>query len=182
MSLKSRPLNPKYDVDSVLEELNGANPRAAAIVGAAWLDDLLLRLLTGFMIPGKEVDRLLGADGRGPLASSSARTRLAYCLGLITHTEMQDLLTIGKIRNLFAHRIHRSTFDNNKISDLSYKLRIGPRLVSDRSNATAGDLFLTTIATLAYSLANRPQAEFAARRNPIRPSTLEDIRQQMSAG
>ena len=182
MSLKSRPRNPNYDVDSVLVELNGESPRAAAIVGAAWLDDLLLQLLTGFMLPGKETNRLLGTNGHGAVASNSARARLAYCLGLISRSEMQDLLTIGKIRNLFAHRIHRSSFDNKKVKELCHKLEIGPRVVSDRSNASARDLFSATTATLAYSLANRPQTDFADRRKSLQPATLEDVRKQISAG
>lgn len=180
--MKSKQRNPKYEVDSVLVELDGESPRAAAIVGAAWLDDLLLRLLTGFMVPGKKTERLLGVEGHGPIGSNSARTRLAYSLGLIAESEMEDLLTIGKIRNLFAHRIHRSTFDNPKIRELCLKLKTGPRFVSEPGKATPRELFSTTVATLAYLLANRPQNKFAAQRKSISGSTMEDVYGEISAG
>ncbi len=71
------------------------NERAAAIVGAAFLDTILEHILIAFLIDDeREVPKLLGIER--PLAPYGSRTTLAYCLGLIPKTIRDDLRIIGK--------------------------------------------------------------------------------------
>jgi hypothetical protein len=58
------------------------NERAAAIVGAAFLDTLLEEILVNFFVDDeKEVGNLLNTER--PIGTYGSRTSLAYCLGLI---------------------------------------------------------------------------------------------------
>src|SRR5712692_1846448 len=80
------------------EEFHDAPDRVLAIVGAAYLDSMLEQLLRAVFVGDKEnVDKLIGI--RGPLGSNGSRYQLAYCLGLISAEERDDLKTIADIRN-----------------------------------------------------------------------------------
>lgn len=151
-SNKEKPNDPKWEIQSLLDELSGENDRASAIVGAAWMDDIILSLLSTFMVPHKETDHLLGIKGRGPISNYWSRVITAFALGLITEEEKDNLEKIGNIRNLFAHRIHRSSFSNPKIRDYCYQLSIGKRFASSGDKASTREIFLATVSILAYSL------------------------------
>ena len=83
-------------------EFHEQSDRIVAIVGAAYLDSTLDSLLrAAFIDAPNEVDRLLRLDA--PLGSNGSGCQLAYCLGLITCDQRDDLKIIAKIRNAFAH-------------------------------------------------------------------------------
>jgi hypothetical protein len=79
---------------------------------------------------------------------------MAFCLGVITAEEKADLETIGEIRNLFAHRIHRSAFTNSRIAALCRQLALGSRFVARPEEASPRELFNVTVSALAYNLGN----------------------------
>src|SRR4051812_16310698 len=73
------------------------NERAIAIVGSAYLDELLRMMLVGFLVDDeKATERLVQPDGA--LGSFGARTSVCYCLGLIGKTARSDLRLVAKIR------------------------------------------------------------------------------------
>jgi len=108
----------EYKWDIFFEEFQKETPRAAVILSGAFLDNLLRELIGSFMIDNtKIVDELLGTENvsEAPLSSFSARIKTAYCLGLISKSEYDDLNLIKKIRNRFAHKLHGYTFDDQEI-------------------------------------------------------------------
>lgn len=110
----------EYQWKEFFEEFQNESPRAAVIISGAFLDSLLRDLICSFMINDiKKVNELLGdVDGsEAPLSSFSARIKTAYCLGLITKKEYDDLNLIRKIRNKFAHRSHGYSFENQEVID-----------------------------------------------------------------
>lgn len=95
--------------------------RAIAIVGAAYLDSILEKMLLNFMVDDeKETQKLLEIDR--PLGTFSSRVSAAYCLGLICKTVRDDLRLVGKIRNKFAHEL-RTSFDAEPTRGWCYSLR-----------------------------------------------------------
>jgi DNA-binding MltR family transcriptional regulator len=109
------------------EEFHDAPDRILAIVGAAYLDSLLEELLRAiFLEDREEADRLLGFDR--PLGSNGSRYQLAYCLGLITENQRDDLKLIAKIRNAFAHRFDIQSFNHAEPSKFIEKLHVGKEL------------------------------------------------------
>lgn len=110
----------EYKWKDFFEEFQSESPRAAVIISCAFLDSLLRDLIGSFLVDDtKKVDELLGSDdgSEAPLSSFSARNKTAYCLGLITKKEFDDLNLIRKIRNRFAHRLHGYSFENKEIID-----------------------------------------------------------------
>src|SRR5881398_134541 len=74
-----------------------------ALVAAAVLEDeLLLALLTKMRPLNKALyDRLF--EGYGPLRSFAAKIDLSYALKIVNRQQYDDLNTVRKIRNQFAH-------------------------------------------------------------------------------
>lgn len=89
------------------------NERAAAIVGAAFLDTQLEHILMSFFVEDeREVGNLLKTER--PIGTYGSRISLVYCLGLIGPIVRDDLRLVGKIRNRFAHDLN-SSFEKDPI-------------------------------------------------------------------
>lgn len=94
----------------LLHELDSESDRAAVILAAAMLDELLLDLLRSSLSPcpsGK--DELLDSPN-APFGSFSTRINGCHRIGLITTTFAKDLHIIRRTRNEFAHNISGATF------------------------------------------------------------------------
>lgn len=133
MSLKSTVNSDMDDYKGFYDELQKETPRAAVIIAAAFMDDLLRRLLENIMVDDpKVINDLLGSEKNAdrPLSSFSARIKAAYCLGLLSKQEYGDLNLIRSIRNRFAHRMHGFTFDDPDIVKWCSSLRISSSITS----------------------------------------------------
>ena len=111
MKSKDRIIHSQEDVLKramvLAEELEGESERAAAIVGAAWVEDSLGGALASFLIPHAEAWKSL-FSGSGPLATFSTKIDLACLVGMISEAIRSDLHSIRQVRNEFAHQIaHR---------------------------------------------------------------------------
>jgi DNA-binding MltR family transcriptional regulator len=97
-------------------EFHTSTYRVIAVVGAAYLDSMLERLFRRVFIDSPDdVDLLLRPDA--PLSSNGSRYRLAYCLGLISQDQRDDLKLIAKIRNAFAHDFRVYSFAESPIRE-----------------------------------------------------------------
>ncbi|HYX72596.1 MAG TPA: MltR family transcriptional regulator, partial [Nitrososphaera sp.] len=68
-----------------------------------------------------EVGELLGTEK--PLGAFGARIRAAYCMGLLSKEDFEDLKIIKAIRNDFAHQLHGLSFNEASIAKKCEKLR-----------------------------------------------------------
>lgn len=126
------------------------NDRAIAIVGAAFLDTLLENILVNFLANDeKEVKKLLQYDQ--PLGTYGNRITMAYCLGLIGKTIRDDLRSVGKIRNRFAHDLYAS-FHDEKIQSWCQSLRWHRIAILPPPETTARDLFQVGVNQLVAHL------------------------------
>lgn len=103
------------------DEIAGEADRAAAIVAFAYLDDMLTDAiqshLHNFKHKGEDIRGTL-FKGSGPLATFSARRRLAYLLGMFGPKTYADLGRLAQIRNEFAHTRSPRTFKSQRIKGL----------------------------------------------------------------
>ena len=103
-------------------EFHTSTDRVIAVVGAAYLDSMMEHLLSRVFIDSPdEIERLLRPDA--PLGSNGSRYQLAYCLGLITREQRDDLKLIAKIRNTFAHDFKAQSFADPRIRDYCAALK-----------------------------------------------------------
>ncbi|NEX92650.1 MltR family transcriptional regulator, partial [Caulobacter sp. 17J65-9] len=87
-----------------LAVLEQESPRGRLLVACSLLDEVLRRLLLAYFIQGDTARELVEEHG-APLSSYAARARAAYVLGLLSKAELQDVLALGDLRNIFAHQV-----------------------------------------------------------------------------
>lgn len=133
------------DLKSVLEKLekqhasewgellnSDEGDRTIAVVTVCVLDDLLKKLIKENLIKDRRVDVLFKDEHL--LQSTYAKINIAYFLGLIPSIWRDDLITLNRIRNQFAHTGKGSmTFDHDQVYKLLLNIKMGPRnLGADR--------------------------------------------------
>lgn len=116
---------------------------ASAIVITAFIDHFLAALLREHFCCDSTATNYLDPI-KSPAGTLSAKTRLAYCLGFISKTCMENILCIGDIRNIFGHEIDSATFASPHIKLLCEKLRISKTYSQDSAEDAA---FKKTAAT-----------------------------------
>lgn len=78
------------------------------------LDEIFEAIFSNNMIPKKIINSLF--DSNGPLATFSAKSKLAFSLGLISKNAFEDLEILRKIRNNFAHTADKVDFINHELT------------------------------------------------------------------
>jgi len=143
---------PELSEDSgrFIEQVQAEPDRGAALVGAAYLDDVLASLLRAHFVDDPATVRDLLDEGR-PLGSFAAKTHLAYCLGLIGPQTRADLDLIRQIRNEFAHKHHEARFDLPSIADRCAQLNV-PQLLEPTPIEHPRYRFIVTVTLLANHL------------------------------
>ena len=139
------------------QELIGSSDRVAVLLGATIVDTHLERLLSKFFVRGlKESKELLSSsNASAPLLSFSARTKIAYCLGLIEKTEFEDLNKIREIRNAFAHNLFECDFSTKAVSDALHSMHLIKHYRSQNPELPVRVMFTLTIAMLESKLTFR---------------------------
>jgi hypothetical protein len=143
-----------------LEEFDQETDRAAVILGAANIDELLYQLLSATLLPSTAAnDELL--DGDGPLSTFSARINASHRLGLIDANMTRTLHVVRKIRNAFAHEVSGCTLASGAQADRVRQLTIPLRkykefarwrAISSKSHQGTSADMRTILAMLARRL------------------------------
>lgn len=137
----------------VIETLSEETHRGAALVGAAYLDDLLAALLRTVFIE-KCADELLGRER--PLGTFYARICLAYSIGLLDEDDYNDLHIVRDIRNAFAHLYDDLSFESESVRAKCDKMHLGQLAETVRDSmglrTTDKERFAASVALLGKSL------------------------------
>lgn len=138
-----------------LKEFQSETDRGAVLVGAAFIDDRLERLLISHLLDST-ISKELVSGNNAPLGTFSSRIKMNYALGLITELEFKECEIIRRIRNEFAHSIHGMSFKNQKIHSMCLNLKAntpdGARFSND-----ARQLFINSVISVLMSLWYRPE-------------------------
>ena len=125
---------PSFDLNAFSGRFRSESDRACAVLGAALLDARLESLYNRRLRHAK--DELL--SGNGPLATFSARIRLAHALAWISDDVQYDLHVIRSVRNEFAHNFnHELSFSNQSIADRCRNLRAAQTLIDANEHAAS---------------------------------------------
>ena len=104
------------ELNAFCDDIRGESDRAAVIIGAAKLDQMLHELIQQVLLPSSTGrDDLLDSD-RG-VGTFSARINLSHRLGLIDSEFAWAMHIIRRIRNTFAHQPATSTLDSGTERD-----------------------------------------------------------------
>lgn len=149
------------DVVTAMErEFDEQPDRVIAIVGAAYLDSTLDSLLRAVLTgpSSEDVDKLLGPTGA--LGANGTRCQLAYCLGLITSDQKDDLRKIAKIRNKFAHDFNETTFNSSPIRDFCSSLKSATQLPELPSQLSSSAVAEQLTEFLKEEMPSTPREQF----------------------
>lgn len=117
------PMHSFRELARIEREIRRQTDRSAAIIGAAYVEDALQGLLSAHFVARskRDIEDLYGSDG--PLSRFSAKTRMAYSLGLVGEHTRSDLNHIRAVRNEFAHKFFEYlSFGDAKIAQLCSQL------------------------------------------------------------
>jgi hypothetical protein len=126
MPLISVSATDEESIRSILTELGHESDRAAGIVGAVLVEDSLTILIKSRLLTNDDLHQELFRSG-GPLGAFSVKINLAHLMGLYSTTAREELDTIRKIRNEFAHRVARS-FSFDRIRALANNLSLSEKV------------------------------------------------------
>lgn len=103
------------DFQAFADALRGESDRAAAVLGAAYLDAQLEQLFKARLVDDAPPDVVYGPQGL--LGSFSAKIDMSYSLGWISADGRSDLKLVRDMRNEFAHDPnHALSFDGQSLS------------------------------------------------------------------
>ena len=164
------------NIGDLYDTFSKESDRGVAIVGAAYLDERLGDLLESFLIDdGKEVHRLLSASQFAPLGTFGAKTSAAYCLGLISKNEYEDLNGIRGIRNDFAHRQKDVSFTDADVGLKCDRLLLWRPLEDLLKPRSARDIFQFTTSLLLSRLEMRALRAAKHRRTAPKEFVLKEV-------
>lgn len=136
------------------ETLDAESDRGCALMSASYLDDQLTPLVKSKLINDEKISKSL-FKGNGLLNTFSTKIDMAYMLGLIPLSIKNNLDTIRKIRNKFAHSPNLLDFSDEEITGLCKNLTIHGR----QSTSAPLKIFKsTTLGVLAVIQINRIKA------------------------
>ena len=104
------------DAEEHTNHMRGESDRASMILGAAMVEEALLRLLKANVkhrLNSAEMQRLFGYEG--PVGSFSNRIRVSQAFGIIDRETRRRVDVIKEIRNAAAHSHSELTFTNDPI-------------------------------------------------------------------
>jgi Mannitol repressor len=119
MTKDKRPYSDSFhfrEVSKMAVSLDHESDRAVALILASWVDDALTEMTKRSLVQDERVIQDM-LSHIGPLGTFSSRIGLAYLIGRISRPVYENLETIRKIRNDFAHTRDNLTFASQSIND-----------------------------------------------------------------
>lgn len=147
----------------IRRELSKESDRGLALYATAHIDIELEKLLKSKLI-GSEQHLKEVLSFNGPLGTFSSKIKLSYSLGLINKVMMDDINTLRKIRNEFAHSDENISFNTQKIKDLCDNLQLNVR----EEDALRRKKYMNVVAGIAGQL-------YGAQYNSAKFEELKDI-------
>jgi DNA-binding MltR family transcriptional regulator len=100
--------------------LNNEADLPCALIATSFLEHCLASLLQAFLIDSETAKELI-QPGR-PLGKFVTRAKVAYCLGIIPKSMLQEITKIADIRNQFAHNFSDIRFSDQEIAAMCNRL------------------------------------------------------------
>lgn len=159
--MKKKIFNSQEKINSLKQEFKGSSDRAAAIIGGAFLEDILETILRYYFIGDKKHDSLL-FEGNGILGTFSSKISLAYRIGLISKGEYEKLEVIRSIRNRFAHELSFLNFNEQSIASKCKNIEYPAHMITPDYGDENGEvkIYLDSEFCIEKAASDQPRAIF----------------------
>jgi DNA-binding MltR family transcriptional regulator len=115
------PENLKKHFIPLFSVLFGAQDLSCALLATAFVDHCLASVLQNYLVDGETTKEIM--QPRGMLGEFVGRAKIAYCLGLIQKSILEEVRAIAEIRNEFAHELFKVSFTDDDIKKKCAKLK-----------------------------------------------------------
>ena len=105
-----------YNYNEFQKNYEGESDRSVVILAASFLEQTLEGYIRTKLVDAPPVSKLF--EGYAPLSTFAAKIDIAFALGLIPIHIHDDLRTIKKLRNLFAHKPDSLSFSSSQVADI----------------------------------------------------------------
>ena len=132
------------EMQVVMGDLKGHGQQGAAIIGVAYIEHALERLLSRMFVPMNKEDhkRLFDGSAGGILGNMNAKLRVAYVIGIFGDDTYENLKLLNTIRNVFAHSLHKLDFSAPELGkDVARLTAVNIFRNADGSEIVLGDTF-----------------------------------------
>lgn len=139
-----RELPSLNEMQIVMGDLKSHGHQGAAIIGVAYVEHALERLLFRMFVPMNKEDnkRLFDGSVGGILGSLNAKIRIAHAIGIFGGDIYEDLKLLNAIRNVFAHSLHKVDFSAPELGkDVACLTAVKIFKNADGSEIVLGDTF-----------------------------------------
>lgn len=140
-----------------VNDFHKESDRAAGTLAAAYLDQALRKCLLSYLRDDQIVLDLFDKSF-GPLSSFSARSKVAFALGLIDKDTLRDIDIIRDIRNHFAHHPLGTSFSNPDVKHLCNELTMAKILKSPEHERVPRDIYLLAVGMIVLRYLGRKRA------------------------
>lgn len=125
-------------------EMIKESDRGLALYATAHIDNELESVLRKKLIGSEQhLNEIFSFNG--PVGTFSAKIKLTYSLGLIDKVIMDDINTLRKIRNEFAHSAQTLSFETQKNKDLCNNLKMNVK----HENSSCRTKFINVFAGIS---------------------------------
>ncbi len=99
-----------------VKEFKDESDRAAVILGASKIDQMLYMILEKYLVPcSVSKDELF--DNNGPLGTFSSKINMCHRLAIIDDGFCRSIHMVRKIRNTFAHEVYGASLNSGSHKD-----------------------------------------------------------------
>ena len=158
-------------------QLGQETDRGAALVGAAFLENMLGALIEDFLLDDRKITKKLLKGPLAPFGNFHSRMIASYSLGLISADELHDLDIIRDVRNDFAHTAKSMSFSTSSVRTKLEKLRV-PHLVPDgifdTSTLKPRQLYINSVSMISTFL-DRRRKNISDRREPAKKFFIQAV-------
>lgn len=115
-TIKHDPERTRKEFEEFAREFKRESDRAAVILGASKLDQLLGMIIEKYLLPcTSPTDQLF--SNNGPLGVFSSKIDFSYRLGLIDSQFCKSIHLVRRIRNSFAHEVYGAQLNSGAHRD-----------------------------------------------------------------
>lgn len=143
MAAESNPNLHFRELSEMFARLDNESDRAVALIVTAWIDDSLTEMIkTRLFQDKKKLELMFGPSG--PFGTFSSKITMAFLMGRISKTVFNNLETIRKIRNDFAHSRGDLSFSSESVNDRCKNLFLKGFKRVKESEFSPRDAFIAT--------------------------------------
>jgi DNA-binding MltR family transcriptional regulator len=134
-------------VNKVREQLDSESDRGCCLMAVSFIENELEILISQKLVGSEKFIKNL-FEFNGPLGTFSSKIKMAYSLGFISKSTMNDLELIRKVRNDFGHTYEPINFDTENIKQRIMQLKGHFYDVAEINEVRTRAIFTNTVSSI----------------------------------